>query len=174
MIYRVAITGPECTGKSHLAQQLAEYYNTICVSEYAREYIDTLGRNYQYDDLLVIAKGQFEKEEELAINANKFLFCDTDFTVLKIWSEDKFEKCDPWIIQELQNHIYDLYLLMDIDMLWTYDPQREDPERREYLFERYKKELEGLGVKYEIISGLGDERLRRAVEIINCKLKVEN
>jgi len=170
MIYRIAITGPECTGKSHLAQQLANYYNTIWVPEYAREYLDKLDSKYQYDDLLIIAKKQFETEQDLALKANNYLFCDTDFTVLKIWSEDKFKRCHSWILEKFQKHIYDLYLLMDIDLPWTFDPQREDPARRKFLFDWYQKELEELGVKYAIVSGLEDERLRRAVEVVSGEL----
>lgn len=163
MIRRIAITGPECTGKSRLAMDLAAYYKTVWVPEYARDYLAKLGRKYQFSDLLNIARKQYRMEEELARKAHTYLFCDTDFTVLKIWSEDKFKSCDPWIVEMFRTHIYDLYFLMDIDMTWIYDPQREDPDRREYLMNWYKKELDDLAVTYCVVNGFGKKRFINAI-----------
>lgn len=77
MIKKIAITGPESTGKSLLAEQLARYYNTVYVPEYAREYIDNLNKPYNFDDILKIAKAQLKNEKLLETKANKILFCDT-------------------------------------------------------------------------------------------------
>jgi len=77
LIKKIAITGPESTGKSLLAEQLARYYNTVYVPEYAREYIDNLNKPYNFDDILKIAKAQLKNEKLLETKANKILFCDT-------------------------------------------------------------------------------------------------
>ena len=167
MICRIAITGPECTGKTWIAKQLAGHFNTLWVPEYAREYLSLRNNKYTYNDLEIIARGQLEAEDQISKKATRLVICDTDFTVLKIWSEDKFKKCSPWILEKFQKHNYDLYLLMNIDMPWMYDPQREDPGRREFLYEWYKKELDKLGARYAVVSGLGDERLTRAIGFIN-------
>jgi nicotinamide riboside kinase len=81
MVKRIAITGPESTGKSQLAEKLAEYYQTLWVAEYAREYLEKINRPYNYNDVLEIAKAQLDEENKAAKKANKILFCDTDFTV---------------------------------------------------------------------------------------------
>ncbi len=166
MIRRISITGPESTGKSMLAQQLAARYQTVYVPEVARTYLDTLGRPYTYDDLLLIAQEQFRLEEEMAGRANRYLFCDTDFIVLKIWSYDKFLKCDPWILEKVRRHRYDRYLLMDIDLPWQPDPQREDPSRRDFLFSLYQAELDRIGADYYIVSGRQEERVENAVRVV--------
>ncbi|HNS17426.1 MAG TPA: ATP-binding protein [Bacteroidales bacterium] len=166
MMRRISITGPESTGKSMLAQQLAGRYHTAYVPEAARSYLASLGRSYSYDDLLLIAREQYRLEQEMARKANRYLFCDTDFIVLKIWSIDKFQRCDPWIQEMVLHHRYDLYLLMDTDLSWEPDPQREDPDRREFLFSLYQAELDKLGVDYYIISGMQEERVRNAVRVI--------
>ena len=62
-IIRIAITGPESTGKSTLARQLAEHYQTTWVPEFARVYLDQLGRPYEEGDLVSIAKGQLQAEK---------------------------------------------------------------------------------------------------------------
>ncbi|MTI31738.1 AAA family ATPase [Xanthovirga aplysinae] len=166
-ILRVAITGPESTGKSTLAQDLANYYQTLWVPEFARSYLNQLDRPYREEDLVEIAKGQIRSEEINAKKANKLLICDTELTVLKIWSEYKYGQCHPWIIKELLKHSYDLYLLTSPDIPWEDDPLREHPEEREKLFDVYLKELKGRKLPISIISGTPDIRKSTAIRVID-------
>lgn len=168
--FKIAITGPESTGKSTLAEQLAAYYKTVWVPEYAREYIASIKRPYNYRDILHIAQSQLQKEEELLPKANQFLFCDTELIVTKVWSEHSYKGCDEWILQNINKHLYDLYLLCDVDLPWEYDPQREHPELREYFFSVYLKELKSRNFPFTIISGKKDIRLRKAIGSIEKKL----
>jgi NadR type nicotinamide-nucleotide adenylyltransferase len=170
-LIRVAITGPESTGKSSIANQLAEYFHTVFVPEFAREYIDNLNMPYIYSDILEIAKGQLKLETELYPKANKIIFCDTEFIVTKIWSENAFKKCDRWILKNIEEHQYDLYLLMNTDVEWEYDPQRQHPHLREYFFNLYKQELNTRNLPYKIISGLKEERLKNAIKAVNDLFK---
>lgn len=165
-IKRIAITGPESTGKSQLSEKLARFYNTVWVNEYSREYLENLGRDYNYDDILKIAQQQYNLENNEALKANTFLFCDTDFTVTKIWCEFKYGKCHEWISEMFLKHKYDLYLLCDIDLPWIYDPLREHPDKREALFSLYKNTLEKANFNFEIISGTGDKRLNNAIKAL--------
>ncbi len=160
---KIAITGPESTGKSALAKQLAEYYDTVWVPEVAREYLDNLGRAYRFEDIAEIARKQLAKENSIASNSSKFLFCDTDFLVTKIWSHYKYGKCDPWIEEMVLSHRYDLYLLCDIDLPWEDDPLREHPQQREELFGIYHEELVQLKVIFTIVSGTGEQRMKNAI-----------
>lgn len=166
MIKRIAVTGPESTGKSLIAEQLALHFDTVWVQEYAREYIGKLHRPYTLDDILEIAKGQYYKEEELIPAANKLIFSDTDFLVTRIWSEHKYKTCPGWISDKAKNHVYDLYLLMDIDLPWQPDPQREHPHMRKYFFDLYYSELKKSGFNFTVISGLGDTRLKNAIDAV--------
>ena len=164
MLKRIAITGPESTGKSSLAEELACHFNTAWVPEFAREYLNRLGRPYGYDDLKHIARGQLELEKKQAAIAKEFLFCDTELFVIRIWSEHKFGKTDPWILEKLTEHLYDLYLLCDVDLPWVEDPLREHPHMREYFFNIYVNALEEASVPYGIIRGSGKERLNQAIK----------
>ncbi len=166
MIKRIAVTGPESTGKSVLAKQLADHYQTVWVPEFARSYLENLGRVYQEKDILEIAKGQVHAEAAASDMANGFLFCDTELIVAKIWSEVKYRRCDPWIIGEVERQSYDLYLLCDIDIPWEYDPLREHPHLRLDLFRMYQNELTGRNFSYAIVNGLGNRRLENAVAAI--------
>lgn len=170
MLKKIAITGPESTGKSSLAQQLADHFNTIWVAEYARQYINDLNCEYNEADILTIAKAQISNEYKLAKSANKLLICDTELIVTKIWSEHKYYRCDPWIINQIKESDYHLYLLCDIDLPWEQDPQREHPTLRKHFFNKYENELQGLGFNYKIVSGLGKDRLNNAIKIITDSL----
>jgi NadR type nicotinamide-nucleotide adenylyltransferase len=164
---KIAITGPESTGKSVISQQLADHYTTVWVPEYARVYLLQIERSYNYDDILQIAKGQTESEKAFEPIAKGLMFTDTELLVTKIWCEVKFGKCHQWIEENFRKQDYDLYLLMDIDLPWEYDPMREHPDRREFLFNLYKKELEKTGMNYRIVSGVGEERLKNAINFVN-------
>src|SRR5690606_33055147 len=96
-IKKIAIIGPESTGKSTLTKALASKFGEPWVEEYARPYLEKLDREYQYGDLLEIAKGQLKLEDQREKLAKRMLFCDTNLYVIKVWSDHKFQKTDPWI-----------------------------------------------------------------------------
>jgi len=167
LIKKIAITGPESTGKSQLSERLAGYYHTTWVPEFARAYIDHLDREYNHADILKIARGQLRSENRLLKHAKTFLFCDTELIVTKIWSDVKYSQCDEWILKKIDKHKYDLYLLCYIDIPWEFDPQREHPQLREHLFNLYLQEMTERNLPFAVVSGLGEERLQNAVDIIN-------
>ncbi len=170
MSKKIAITGPESTGKSTLAKQLAEHYGCLLVEEYAREYIDKLKNPYTQEDILIIAKTQKEIEQQKIKETDKLLISDTELIVTKIWSEVKYKECHPWILENIEKQDYDLYLLCDIDLPWQDDPQREHPHLRKQLFDLYKQELENRNLDYKIISGKKEERFENAKRFIEAYL----
>lgn len=166
-LIKIAITGPESTGKSLLTFQLANHYNTIYVSEFAREYIDQLNRPYTFNDVLQIARGQLKREKAAEPLANGLLFSDTELLVTRIWCLHKYGKNHDWIEEHIRSNHYDLFLLCNIDLPWEYDQQREHPDLREYFFKWYQRELESFNFPYRIISGQGNERTENAIAAID-------
>ncbi|MFP4469081.1 MAG: AAA family ATPase [Bacteroidales bacterium] len=173
-LIKIAVTGPESTGKSMMAQQLANYFQTVWVPEYARVYLLRIGRDYNYDDILEIARGQKASAKVFESIANRLLFSDTELLVTKIWCDVKYGRCHPWIEEELNKQDFRLYLLMDIDLPWEFDPLREHPEKRRYLMDLYIKELEQRKLNYRIIGGTGEERFRNALQALNELPAVRN
>ena len=169
-VKRIAITGPESTGKSSLARELAQIFSTVWVPEYARDYLQILDRPYEEGDILRIAQGQLRAEENMIHHASQFVFCDTDLLVTWIWSMVKYGKCAPWIEKKLSEHRYDLYLLCNIDLPWEYDPLREHPDKRLMLFDLYHNELTKRGFPFGVVSGEGAARTATAVDLVNLHL----
>jgi NadR type nicotinamide-nucleotide adenylyltransferase len=166
-IYKIAITGAESSGKTTLAKQLAAHYQTCYVQEYAREYLENIGKNYQEKDVWEIAKIQLKREKEIENQANRFLILDTDITVLKIWLEVKFGRLPNWFANTYLTHQYDFYLLCKPDLAWEYDELREHPYMRDLLHSLYKSELKKKQVPFAIISGSGESRFEIAKESID-------
>ena len=170
-IKKVAIIGPECTGKSALSEFLAEKFNTVWVPEYARAYIDNLRRPYNENDLLTIAHGQIRIEDEWVRDANAVLFCDTNLYVIKVWSQFKFGTVDPEILKIIADRKYDLYLLTYVDIPWEEDPQREHPDKREELYNIYKLEMQQQRVPFIEIKGDREARQSTATREIELLLQ---
>jgi len=166
MIRKIAITGPESTGKSLLAEQLSQHFNTVWVPEYAREYLENLHHPYDETDIIKIAKGQIKNEQTKLKLATGFLFCDTELIVTKIWSEVKFHRCDQWILSTIEDHKYDLFLLCYIDLPWEDDPLREHPDKRKFLFDLYYQEMVNRKLLFYVVTGKGKIRLANAISII--------
>ena len=111
-ILKIAVVGPESTGKSTMSAYLAAHYNTIWVPEYARGYCEKLTGQPTWQDEINMFHGQIALEAELLPKANKVLICDTTFITVKIWSDAVFGKSPQVVLDELPNLPYDLYLLL--------------------------------------------------------------
>ncbi len=167
-IKKIVILGPESTGKSTLCAELAKYYQTVWCPEYARQFLTENGTEYNYDDLLTIAKGQLECEDSFVEKANDLLIIDTDMYVMKVWCEYVFNNCHPFILEKINERKYDTYLLCDIDLPWTADEMREYPseEPRKELFTIYKELLINQNTPWGIVSGTGAARTQNAIALI--------
>ena len=183
-IQKIVVLGPESTGKSTLCAALAAHYQTIWTPEYARAFLSKNGTKYTYDDLLTIAKGQIQKEEEALASLNKNtvdqptpkisnkLILDTDMYVMKVWCEYVFNNCHHYILEQINQRSYDLYLLCDIDLPWTADEMREYPDAgpRIELFTIYRELLINQNTPWGIVSGTGKERTENAIQLIDQHL----
>ena len=177
---KVVIIGPESTGKSSLCDALASRYDTLWCPEYARSYLEEKsikGHNYTKKDLLEIAKGQLKQEDDFMSLATKkrlpYLFIDTDMYVMQVWSEVAFMDCHHWILEQIANRTYDFYLLCDTDLPWTADPLREYPEQqmRQKLFKNYLDLLSAQTIAFGIVSGMGEQRIKNAISLLDKYFK---
>lgn len=101
------------------------------------------------------------------------LFIDTDMHVLKVWCEFVFDKCHQWILNQVAERKYDLYLLCNIDVDWVADELREYPDfkSREKLYHHYKDIMVNQHVPWVDISGNYEERLNKAINAVDQLLQ---
>lgn len=170
-IIKIALYGPESTGKTTLANQLAEEFNTIWIPEFARDYLQDKWNSKQeictQNELLPIAIGQTELENDALQKANKFLFCDTNLMVTKVFSDIYYNSCDPILEKAAKKHKYDLFFLTDIDVPWEKDDLRDKKEDRETTLAIFEKALIDYKKPYIKLSGNKEERFEKAIKIVN-------
>jgi NadR type nicotinamide-nucleotide adenylyltransferase len=170
-IIKIAVVGPESTGKSAMSAYLAEHYQTVWVPEYAREYCEKLTGDCTWQDEINMYHGQLALERELLPQANRLLICDTTFITIKIWSDQMFGQAPPEVLEQLTKHPYDFYLLLNIDLPWQDDPLRNFPNMREHFMAVWNRELQALQADYVVISGQGQPRYDAAVEAVDHFLR---
>ncbi|MBT8293487.1 MAG: ATP-binding protein [Eudoraea sp.] len=171
-IIKVVLFGPESTGKTTLAKDLANHYKTEWVPEYAREYLQEKWNKEQKTcephDLIPIAEGQMRLENYLTEKANKLLICDTDLLETKVYSEAYYlGYCDPVLEKYALENSYDLYLLTSIDIPWEKDDLRDKPNEREHMFLYFKETLEKYKKNFVILNGDNQKRLALATKFID-------
>ncbi len=171
-LVRVAIVGPESSGKSTLAAALAERYGTRFVPEASRAYYDVKGVVYEIADILPIARAQKAAEDEAARSARGLLFLDTDLLTITVWSHVLYGDCPAEAEELAEAQRLDLALLLSPDLPWTFDPQRCHPEpaQRENFFDRLQSGLTRLGRRFTVVAGQGPERLSSAVAAVDAFL----
>ena len=167
---KIAIMGPESTGKSAISSFLARYYNTVWVPEYARKYCEGLDHLPTMTDELNMLRGQLALEDQVINKANHLVFCDTMFLTVKIWSEFEFKTYPAEVDTELLTRSYDFFLIMNIDLPWQDDPLRNFPDLREHFMKVHINEVRSLGKPYAIISGFGVEREENAIKAVEAFL----
>ena len=166
-IPKIAVVGPESTGKSTMSAYLAAHYHTVWVPEFARDYCAKLTEPCTWQDEINMFHGQLALEAEILPQAKGLLISDTTFITVKIWSDYTFGRSPQEVLDELPKHPYDLYLLLDIDLPWEEDPLRDFPHMREHFMQVWIKELQALDARYVLISGVGEERYANAVKAVD-------
>ena len=164
-IARVCVIGPECTGKTTLAQRLAKHFDCEWVPEFAREYAEAKNNQLTYEDVEPIAKGEIW---HLASEICDLVLEDTDLISTVVYARWYYGKCPEWIVDEARKRKADLYLLMDTDVPWFPDAARDSPgDAREDLFDRFRAALDEFDTRWVIISGDWEERFRAAVALVD-------
>lgn len=170
-IIKIALFGPESTGKTTLAKQLAAFYETEWVPEFARDYLQEKWEVNKHicveEDMMPIAYGQVALENEKLYTAQKYLFCDTNLMVTKVFSEVYYGFCNPLLEEAALEHDYDLFFLTDIDVPWEKDDIRDSPNKRETVFSVFKQTLIDSKKPFITLSGDKETRLAKATAIID-------
>lgn len=164
---RVAVTGPESTGKSELCNLLNARLGGLVVDEFARQFLEQHPGAYTFETVEYIAREQLRLQQDAFAQQPKYVFCDTDMLVIRVWMEHVFGRCPDWIVEESHKPVFDYTLLMNIDLPWVDDPLREHPHQRAALLAHYQRLLAETQRPYTLISGSNTLRLENALKALN-------
>ena len=164
---RVCLIGPECTGKTTLAERLADHFGVAWVAEFAREYAQQVGRLLTADDIEPIARGQMTLENAARqLTTDNLLILDTDLISTVVYATHYYGTCPEWIKTEARARKADLYLLTDVDVPWTIDDVRDSEAPRETLHRVFATTLATYGADFVAIRGDRETRFAAAVAAI--------
>lgn len=168
-VLRIAVFGPESTGKSELAARLGVHFQAPVVAEYAREFWDAHGA-IGLEDMVPIAREQWRREDAAAAAAERLVICDTDALTTMLWSDLLYGTTPDEVRRGAEKRCrnYALYLLLDTDVPFAPDPQRcfPDPEDREKCRRIWHGALERRHLPYVWIRGDWAERERAAIAAV--------
>jgi NadR type nicotinamide-nucleotide adenylyltransferase len=169
-VVRVVVTGSESTGKTELARALAAHYRTAWAAEYVRDYMDAKGTALDASDVEAIARGQLAREDDAVARAERLVILDTDLLSTVIYARHYYADFPIWIEHAAYERVGHLYLLLDIDVPWTADAQRDRGDRRDEMHALFRDALAAAGARTVLIRGDWEERRRRAIEAIDAFL----
>ena len=160
--FRIAFTGPECSGKTTLALWLAQHLNLPFVAEYSRVFLSNKS-TYSSQDVQHIGKEQFRLNQE-----KNQAVCDTEMTVVRIWENVKYGKISAEIEALSALESIDILFLCKPDIPWVYDPLRENPNDREMLYELYYHDLCARNRNFTVVEGELSQRKSRIIAEIEA------
>ncbi|MEE9453736.1 MAG: AAA family ATPase [Paracoccaceae bacterium] len=163
---RLTLVGPESTGKSYMADVLAQKFGGPYVPEYGRPYekYRTPG-DYRAEELHFIVDGHVAHRKTLSLKAGPILFEDTDPLLTAVWAEMLLGHSLPDL--EARIELPDHYLLLDANAPWEEDPLRYygKQKQRQAFFTKIKAKLDAFNADYTLISGGWAEREAQAISV---------
>lgn len=166
-VKRVVLCGAESTGKTTLAQELAQIFETAWVTEYGREFSDAAGHTierphaWRPEDFAAIAGEQERRIGNASRSANRLVICDTDALATQVWQER--------YLGEQVHYPYPrahLYLLTDPGIPFVQDGTRDGERYRAWMTQRFRDVLAAEGLPFSEISGGREARRGAAIEAI--------
>jgi NadR type nicotinamide-nucleotide adenylyltransferase len=187
-VKRVVLVGAESTGKTTLAQQLADHFQTVWVPEYGREHWEKkvsgltsseASPSWSTEEFIHIAQEQKRREDLSARQCNRILFCDTNAFATGTWYERYFHTRHALVDSIGQQSKADLYFLTAPDVPFVQDGFRDGQHIRTWMHNRFAEQLTNLyqrdpTVRIVQIYGSFEQRLATAIASVDRMLSSLN
>lgn len=161
----IALTGAESTGKTTLAQALAEALPGRLVTEASRDLL-LPDSAYQLDDVLAIGREQNRREEVALGSTSSWVVADTDLLVIRIWLQERFNAWPEELVKLWERQAPRAWILTRPDIPWEPDPLRVNPHDRERLHALYRQHLSALQIPWLEVGGTVESRLQQSLRFI--------
>lgn len=170
MILNVVFLGGPSTGKTTLAEELADTYNTEWMPEYGREYWEQnhVEKQLSLDQLVELAETHLERETKKLNKANEFLFTDTNAITTLLFSYRYHDTAKPRL-EELAKQCsfrYDIVFLCETDIPYEDEWSREGKGWRERMQKQTKAYLDRYNIPYITLTGSLDERVETVTDVL--------
>jgi nicotinamide riboside kinase len=176
---RIAIVGAESTGKTALAQALAERLaadtglKTTWVPEWLRQWCQNTGRTPLAHEQPAIARAHHERIDAAAAT-HDIVVCDTTALMTAVYSRWVFGDRSLEERAASLHRSMDLTLLTALDLPWVADGlQRDGPQVQQPVDEALRALLNRSGIAFSVVSGQGQQRVRRALAAVRAQLPLQ-
>lgn len=170
LITKVVFLGAPSTGKTTLAEALANEMGTVWMPEYGREYWEThqQSRRMTLEQLLEIALTHIQREEEKCLEANRFLFVDTDATTTWNFSMYYHGEADPGLtlLADSTAKRYDLFFLCDDDIPYDDTWDRSGLANRMIFQKQTRADLIRRRIPFITLRGSLEERMKTVIRVL--------
>ena len=168
---KIAIVGPESSGKSTMVKKLAHHYHGNIVHEYGRTLSEAKKNDLTKDDFIQITEGQ-QALIDIAISKGKspYLFIDTEAYVTYLFSKIYLDKYTEEILEYGKNQEIDHYIVLAPTVKWVDDGTRVlgDQLKREEFYNGLIFILTAHDKSYTVIDSEDfASREQQAIECIN-------
>lgn len=161
-VERIVFLGGESTGKSSLAIALASALDAPCVAEFGREHWVAKDGALEYDDLLHIGRTQMAREDQAALEAGRYLVCDTSALTTLFYSHAMFGRAEAELANLAERPYTHSFLCAD-DFPFVQDGTRQDETFRRRQQAWYHAELQRRGWPYQVLTGSLDARVQQVL-----------
>ena len=170
LVSKIVFLGAPSTGKSTLAQRLAQEYQTTWMPEYGREYWEThhVERRLTSEQLVEIAEEHARREEALIWQADKYLFVDTNPLTTRQFALDYHGFALPRLEQmaDAAAARYDLVFLCDIDIPYDDTPCRSGEVKRDEFQKQIVADLKMRRIPYLMLRGNLETRVQTVQNVL--------
>ncbi len=175
VVYRDLVTkavflGAPSTGKTTMARELAQSFETVWMPEYGREYWEQHQRNRRLtlEQLAEIAEEHRRREDELVLAANKTIFIDTDATTTYMFSMYYHREIHPRLAELASQTLkrYDLFFLCSSDIPYDDTWDRSGEVNRQVFQAQIEADLIRRRIPYITLTGDLHIRMQMVAQVL--------